>query len=223
MTDTEAKPIAWSHSRLETFKNCPKRFYHQYVVKDIQDTGVHPAAAWGSEVHEAIELNIRDGKPMPSNMTQYQVYADLSKQLPNVEAEVKMAVDMSWQPVAFDDYANAWGRAISDVLSVAGDTAVVFDWKTGKYRGGTEQAAINAVLTFATYPEVNVVHSRFVYFKEGISDAGEFHRHEIPALIAPTMETLSNIRQCNDLQAWPTQPSGLCGYCPVRSCQYNRT
>lgn len=213
-------PVSWSYSRLNTFENCPKRFHHQYVLQDTVEGAPHPAAAWGSQVHEAIEHNIRHGTPLPDNMQEYAVYADLAKQLPNVEAERKLAIDVNWQPTS---WKTAWGRAIADVFSVHGDRAIVWDWKTGKYRGPTLQASINALMVFATYPEVNRVDTNFVYFKAKLPEDDVFMREDIPEIAKPVTDVLGRIAQCEARNEWGHKPSGLCGYCPVTSCQFNKT
>ena len=29
----------WSYSKVNSFKQCPKKYYHMYVKKDVKDTG----------------------------------------------------------------------------------------------------------------------------------------------------------------------------------------
>lgn len=212
--------IAWSHSRLETYKNCPWRFYKQYVIKDTFDKFEHPAALWGKQVHTAIEEYVRDGVAMPSNMIQYERYAVLAGKMPNVEVERKFAVNNLWEPAEWQSDVT-WGRAIADVFGYRERTAGIIDWKTGKYRGESNQAAINALMVFANYPDIDVVKTSFYYFKEGINDKDTFKREDIAEIARPTLLTISAINQSEELNAWPMKPSGLCGYCPVTSCQYN--
>ena len=50
---------AWSYSSLNTFKQCPKKYYHLKVVKDIKDKG-NDATIYGQEVHTAAEEFVRD-------------------------------------------------------------------------------------------------------------------------------------------------------------------
>ena len=54
---------AWSYSSVNTFKQCPKKYYHLKVAKDVKDRG-NAATAYGSRVHSAAEKYIRDGKPL---------------------------------------------------------------------------------------------------------------------------------------------------------------
>lgn len=46
----------FSHSRLETFKNCPRKFYYRYVAKILLDEEHEQIAAFlGLRVHEALQ------------------------------------------------------------------------------------------------------------------------------------------------------------------------
>lgn len=225
MNDAPNKPrTQWSHSRLQTFEQCPRRYYHQYVAKDVQDTQVHPNTVWGSQVHEAIERRIKTGEPLPANMQQYSPAVELVANLPGVEAEVRYAITMDWRRTDFFS-PDVWGRAIIDVLYFTpdGTTAAVWDWKLGKYRGDTDQARVNALMLFTTNPGLQTVHTQFTYLKEGKVDKQHFTRDQLPVYAEPTLETLRKINLCLDNDAWHPTPSGLCAWCPVTRCQFNRS
>ena len=55
---------AWSYSSISTFKQCPKKYYHLRIAKDVKDISTQ-ALRYGNEVHKAAELYIRDGLPIP--------------------------------------------------------------------------------------------------------------------------------------------------------------
>ena len=56
--------LVWSFSSLKTFQQCPKKYYHLKVAKDVKDT-TGEAALYGTEMHLAAEEYIRDGKDLP--------------------------------------------------------------------------------------------------------------------------------------------------------------
>ena len=58
------KPLAWSYSRINTFKSCPKKYYHLNVKRDVKDKG-NAATYYGNEVHRAAEHYIKEGTPIP--------------------------------------------------------------------------------------------------------------------------------------------------------------
>lgn len=223
MTADTNQQIPWSHSRLDTFGVCPKRFYHQYVAKDVQEGEPHPVAVWGSEVHKAAELLVKDGTPMPENMKQYEPVVQTLAAIPGVQAEVQFAVNSNWQVVDWFS-SEAWGRAIIDVLAFedGGRTAGVWDYKLGKYRGKTDQARVNAFMIMAAMPQVEQVHTQFLYLAAKKVDTSVFTRDRLAEYMEPTLETLRQIRVCQENDAWHATPSGLCGYCPVTRCQFNK-
>jgi hypothetical protein len=45
---------AWSYSSIKTFDQCPKKYFHLKVVKDVKDEPGE-AADYGTAVHEAAE------------------------------------------------------------------------------------------------------------------------------------------------------------------------
>ena len=52
----------WSFSRLKSFEQCPKQFYHMKIAKDYSEPETD-AMRYGTEAHLAAEEFIRDGKP----------------------------------------------------------------------------------------------------------------------------------------------------------------
>ena len=38
----------WSYSAATTYEECPKKYYHLYVVKDIKQDGNSPALLFGN-------------------------------------------------------------------------------------------------------------------------------------------------------------------------------
>ena len=54
----------WSYSRLKSFEQCPKQFYHLKVVKDYEEKQ-SSAMFYGNEFHKAAENYIKIGEPLP--------------------------------------------------------------------------------------------------------------------------------------------------------------
>jgi hypothetical protein len=70
-----SKPVTWSHSGLKDFEGCARRFHEVKVAKRYpsKDT-IH--TIYGKEVHKAIELYGRDGKPLDERFAQFQPTVD---------------------------------------------------------------------------------------------------------------------------------------------------
>ena len=83
---------AWSYSSLNTFKQCPKKYYHLKVAKDVKDVG-SSAMYYGNEVHKAAEDYIKEGVPIPSKFKFLQRPLDsLSKIDGDKHCEIRMGV-----------------------------------------------------------------------------------------------------------------------------------
>jgi hypothetical protein len=69
------KKPAWSHSSLKDFEGCARRYHEVKVLKKypFQET---EATRYGNQVHESLELYIRDGKPIPPEHAQFKDVAD---------------------------------------------------------------------------------------------------------------------------------------------------
>ena len=69
------KKPAWSHSSLKDFEGCQRRYHEVKVLKKypFQET---EATRYGNQVHEALELYVRDGKPIPPEFAQFKETVD---------------------------------------------------------------------------------------------------------------------------------------------------
>lgn len=219
-----ADNFVWSHSALNEYETCPHKFYRKRVAKDIKDEpGEHALA--GLEVHEALELAIKGEAPFPADrLPTYKLFLDQVMALDGEKrAEVKLGITA--RLTGTDFYApDVWGRAIVDVLVLMHDKplAAVIDWKTGKPRGDTGQAARNAAAVFCNFPEVKAVVTSFVYAQHNVKHVKSYRRQDLPAMLAPTYALLADIRWSFDHDSWPHRPSGLCrAHCPVLDCPHN--
>lgn len=208
----------WTYSSLDKFNTCPKQYYHLRVVRDVVDPP-SPQKAWGETVHTALELYVKEGKPLPVGMEQWQSFVDKLLRLPGeVFTEHEFAIDRNFQPCSWDD---AWSRGIADLFILGGDRAVVVDYKTGK-RKPSEQLCLYALYVFATHPEVEFVHTCFAWLKDRKVDKQTYHRSEMSDLWQEFLPTLSRLESSHDKDYWPPRPSGLCRkWCPVVSCEHN--
>jgi len=121
-------PVTWSFSALKTFQQCARRYQHQYVLKDVKDSG-NEATLYGTLVHEAIEDHLNGKTPLPE---QHAKFMPAVKKVEDMDGdryvEYKMALDYNLRPCDFDS-ADRFVRGIADVLVVNGTTARVLDWK----------------------------------------------------------------------------------------------
>ena len=154
---------------------------------------------------------------------QYSGFVEACAALPGVQAEVQFAITTSWTQTDWFA-ADVWGRCIIDVLAYnsEGTEAYVADWKLGKYRGDTGQARVNAMMLLATDPKLETVNTQFIYLAAKKIDTQTFTRDKLVEYAEPTIDTVRQIETCKAKDAWHPTPTGLCGYCPVTRCQFNR-
>lgn len=227
MTDTPVPAdfnITWSFSSLNSYQTCPRKWWAEKVAKTA-DNSPGAAAQWGLDVHTALEVGGRDGVPLPSNMVQYQQQLDnivaLQKVADFTSFEHQLAVTRESAPCEWSA-PEAFGRCIADVLFTFGDKAVVVDWKTGKYRGPTLQAVINAKLAMDHMHHIQRVETRFIYLKERVNDAKHFDRHTVGREFNPVGTLVDQLTRSVETQSFPTRPNGLCRqYCGDFSCPHN--
>lgn len=215
------KPLPWSFSSLTTYIDCPKKYYHLKIVKDVSDT-TGEAASWGHRVHEALEARLRDNVPLPPEFSMYDTYADsIEKRKGEMHIERKVPITKDLTPCEWED-DSAWCRGSIDVLHLDGETAWVLDHKTGKRRPGSKQLALYAIMVFYYYPEIMVCNTAYAWLKTGEKDVATYKREEIPKLWQMFVGDLANYARSFRKGIWPAKQSGLCrAWCPVTSCALN--
>lgn len=208
---------SWTFSSLEKFETCPRQYYHVRVKRDVVEPPTD-ATRWGEKVHEAFEHRIANQTPLPEGMTQWEGLAKKIEGMPGEKmCEQQMALDRNFQPV---EWSQAWTRGIADVLVLSGDSAVCLDYKTGK-RKLTDQLALYAGYTFASYPNVTTVTTGFVWLRDKKIDKEKFTRDEVPVIWGKFLPKVRKLESAYERDSWPCRPSGLCrGWCPVKSCEF---
>ena len=149
--------FTWSFSSLKEYINCPKKYQEVRILKNYSfiDT---PQTIYGKEVHEALELYVRDGKPLAKNYLRFKKMVDTLIAIPGVKyPEYKMALTKKMEQCDFDD-ENRWVRGIADLVIVDGDQAYIIDYKTGSNKyPDTKQLKLMAVMAFVCFPKVHTI------------------------------------------------------------------
>lgn len=210
---------AWTYSQLESYAQCPKKFYHLKVARDVADPPTEHTE-WGKKVHEAMEYRIKDGTPLPEGMLQWEPLLQKIHNLPGIKfTEHKLAISHAFTPAP---WGEAWSRGIVDLLVIHKATAAVLDYKTGKRKPGSNQLKLYAAYTFAHYPEINRVTTGFAWLKEKKIDRETLTRDQLPSVHNIFLPQVNKLHQAYESGKWPARPSGLCkSWCPVLTCQFN--
>lgn len=216
---------AWSYSSLKTFDQCPKKYYHLKVAKDVKDPG-GAAAIYGQDVHKAAEDHIGAGVPVPAKYSYIQPVLDVLKELPGDKyCEFKMGVRKGadgFEPCDFFD-PDTWWRGIADLIVVDGPKAYVVDYKTGKSAryADTKQLDLLAGAVFLHFPEVVSIKSALAFVVSG-DLVDKRHRADLRDSYLNVFDTeLQRLAAAEESGVWNAVSGPLCGWCPVLNCAHN--
>lgn len=239
-TRHQARYVGWSFSKLRNFRNCPRRHLECDIEKKWNEGETNETIEFGNAVHKAMEDRIKLGTPIPAHLQSY-LKADMEKwclkvlhghsnidDFTNVTGghigvELQLALTEQYEPCKwFDEQHNVWTRAKIDVCKRLGPCAILLDWKTGKVSDREkEQLLISAAVIFHHHPEVQAVRTCYVWLKEDAETTLDVTREDLPKIWESLLPEINHYRASVAANNFPEKPSGLCGYCPVRSCKYN--
>ena len=213
----------WSFSRLKSFEQCPKQFYHMKIAKDYTE-GETDAMRYGTEAHLVAEEYIRDGKPVPVKFAYMKdVLEALNRRRGNKTTEIKMGLTVDLEPCKFRA-KDVWWRGIADLVITDGSTAWIVDYKTGKSAKYADkgQLELMALATFKFFPDIKSINAALVFTK-----AKKFIKHKytddmIDSLWDKWLSKFKRMEVAYETDTWNAHPSGLCKrHCAVLECVYN--
>jgi CRISPR/Cas system-associated exonuclease Cas4 (RecB family) len=217
---------AWSYSSIKTFDQCPKKYFHLKVVKDVKDTPGE-AADYGTAVHEAAELFIKDGTPIPAK---FGYMKPIVESLAGIEGEkyteLKLGVtktDTGYEPCSF--FAkDVWWRGIVDLVIINGHKAYMVDYKTGKSAkyADTKQLDLMAGALFVHYPGLKVIKSALAYVVSNEFIRKVHVREEMDTYLTVFADELGRLEHAELSGVWNPKSGPLCGWCPVVECEHHR-
>lgn len=205
----------WSYSSLTKFETCPKQFFHTKVAKDVKEPPtVH--TDWGTEVHTALELRVRDKIPLPEKMLKWEPHAALFDSAPgSVFTEKQYAFTRNLDS---SDWwgEDTWCRGIVDVGVVNGRKAVAMDWKTGKPKPASDQMRLFAAFIMQEHLEVEQVSTAFIWLAHDKATKEKVTRAMLPSIWEDFIARSLRLEAAYAKDRWVPKPSGLCReWCPV--------
>jgi len=214
--------FTWSFSALKEYVNCPRQYQELKVLKRYEKKATEQML-YGTVVHKACEDYVAEGKPLEKNYQRFKPVLDSLVAIPGTKyPEHEMALTRDKEPCGFKD-ENRWVRGIVDLLIVDGDHAFIIDYKTGSNRyPDPKQLKLMALMTFAHFPKVKVIKAGLLFVMHESFIEEQYTRDQIPKLwnyFSTDLERL-NISYENDI--WNPNPTPLCGWCPVRSCEFHK-
>ena len=189
--------LSHSFSAIKMYENCPKRYYHQRVLKEVKDQGGE-ATIWGERVHKFLEDRLAKATELPQEVARYDPLCQSIVKLAiggELLVEQQLTLNVALEPTSWFS-KDAWMRSIVDVLVIRGDEAIMFDWKTGKRRPDFSQLELFALQVFKHYPEVKRVRTAFVWLKDLSMDHETYTRDNEPELWARLMNKVVRKNFC---------------------------
>lgn len=228
----------WSFTMLETFATCPKKAFHKYLLKEKEPES--EAQRKGNEADKALEARVLDGTPLEGEHAKWEpLVAPLVKMKEDdcqLYTQMKIGINRQFKVTKFFD-ADVWGRGVIDFAAVKRrsvglpNTALIVDYKAGKnnegqpwYDGGL-QRKIFTLMLWKMIPGVDKITSFNMYINQPkpFGKALVFTREHEAALWREILPKIIAVEKAFHEQRWPLMPGPLCGYCPVKSCQFNRS
>ena len=215
---------AWSYSSIKTFDQCPKKYFHLKVVKDVKDDPGE-AAVYGTEVHEAAELFIKDGTPIPEKFAFMRPIVEPLAAKPGEKlTEMKLGlrkVEDGYEACGFFD-RGVWYRGIVDLLILDGDRAWMIDYKTGKNAkyADMKQLDLMAGAIFVKFPEVQVIKSGLLYVVSNEFPKKTHKREHMDEYLSVFDEKLGQLEDAMEHGVFNPKSGPLCGWCPVVDCAH---
>ena len=218
--------IVWSFSSLKTFQQCPKKYYHTKIAKDVVEPDTK-ATLYGKSAHTVAEEYIRDETPIPPAFEYMQPTLDILKAIPGEKlCEVKLGLTKSLEGCDFNA-PNVWWHGIADLVIINRETGIAHsvDYKTSKNAryADVKQLDLVACGLFAKYPEILKVKSAllFVVSKEFVK--ADQHREMLLKYIEKPAQDVARIEAALENGVWNPIQGPLCKFCSVKQCEYNRS
>jgi PD-(D/E)XK nuclease superfamily len=206
-------PVVLSYTNLNAYGNCPKRFWHQYLKKDIPDEVKTRQQFGGTKVHEALKKRLKIREPLPQEFGHHEgVCYHLENHNSIKHMELKLGVRRNGTPCDFFA-ADVALRGVLDLACSAAPNCLLVDWKSGKPWEDPFELRVQALLLAAHYPEL----TRFTGFYYWLRTGGVGKTHDLDPAMTWQMvcNTAKAIQGRLGKHDFPADENALCPWCPV--------
>ena len=218
-----------SYSGLTLYEDCPYRFYRQKISKE-KVKGSTTALEYGNKIHGMLEDYVRKNTPIPSEFPSVQSVAqaiDKIAALPNTTVEAERTIYLSKQrelltgSSSYENFYSSYVNSKLDLTVLSGDTACIYDYKTGKSSGNKFQLDMQAACLFAAEKNVTQITAKFIYIDQRkVSDTFSYDRDS--AWSREMEERFSNYEWGLKNSEFDRKQSYKCKFCPVLDCSFNK-
>jgi RecB family exonuclease len=114
-------------------------------------------------------------------------------------------------------------RGIVDLLVVDGETGYIVDYKTGndKY-ADLKQLQLMALMAFAHFEQLQHINAGLLFMAKNNFVTTEYKREDEDKLWQDFYGPLERLRLSHMNDEWQPNPTPLCGWCPVKTCDFHK-
>lgn len=226
------KHRVFSFTALEQYEKCPRQYNEVRILKKYPYEQ-NEEAQWGEYVHKCLEAALRDGTPLPDNVSQYQFLIEAVNQRRaagwSIECEKTFAMTHNGTSEFATGNDTWWNTRYQlagniDLLMVSPDQreAVIVDWKTNKSAkyAKPEQIELYALGVLAAVPTLEKVEGCLMFICDDYKMVrSTFVRADIDRLWARWKYKTQRVQFALINDNFPEgAPTPLCGWCPVSDC-----
>ena len=167
-----------------------------------------------------------ESNPEPTLAKNYQKFKGMVDELIAIPGkklcELEMALTRDKKPCAFDD-ENRWVRGIADLVIIDEDYAFVVDYKTGSNKyPDTKQLKLMALMLFEHFPKVNKVKAGLMFLAKDSFITAQYKRADMEKHWGTFNKILTRLDASYEYDNWRPNPTPLCGWCSVKTCEFQR-
>ena len=227
--------IAWSYSRIRTFRQCPLRLYWQSIAPKGERLPYvqSEAAARGERLHKHLEVCARRAITQgdsaigdPEIAHAVPVIHAFVREYDEIYPERRTALNAQMQKVGYFA-SDVMMRCGLDLTGIKGDRAGLIDWKSGGKEGrlkADDQLELFAGVIFTLHPQVDVVETAYMFLDHKESIPETFHRQDNEYIWQKFLDEAELIQIAYERNEWPARKSVLCGWCdvPQTHCKHGK-
>lgn len=215
-----ARPLVFSYTFLNTYEICPHQCFRRYIRKDIPYVET-AQMKWGNQVHSAMEVRIRAGKPLPYDMHKWE---NLAVPFVGRSAHIEWQLGMTQEGKPADywgDKAPVYLRGKIDCAVVDTTKAYIADWKTGKTREDPFELEVGALLLKTAIPSLEQIVGRYAWLAE--DRMGRLHDLSDTVRTRQRVDGIVHRIEADRAAGHFEKREGpLCKWCNVYDCEFNR-
>lgn len=220
--------FSYSYSALSTYLQCPFLFKEKYLVKSIKYQQ-NEAAAYGSEMHLALENLIQDKQEFTPRYEFLKPIVNWAKSVPGEKrCEYELAFKEGWVPTEFrDKSALIKGKADLVIFHPEKPKMLLKDWKFSRVEPKNYDLELQTfcLLNFKRHPEIEEIKTGLVWLKIPAPETVRtFKKEDEPELEDTIMGLIARVEDAICFDKFPnhsTKPFLCKSYCDALNCPKN--